>query len=85
MKMAIHDDDGVRSEAVLLAASDDRLRVVIQGRDDTEEWTNVGGAWRNERGGMVAIEAALCINGIGYSHFCTETWRSMDRGTPRGR
>jgi len=37
MQIAIKREDGVRVDAILLAASTDRMRVVVVGSNDTEE------------------------------------------------
>lgn len=46
--MTIKYSDGKTVEAVLLARSENTMRVAIEGADDVMEFTNIGGAWVSE-------------------------------------
>lgn len=50
---------GRQVDALLLAASADRLRVVMPGRADTAEFRLIEGRWTSERGGCVELGAIL--------------------------
>ena len=50
MRMILRYDNGIRVEAVLLAANRQQMRVVIEDRKDTVEFTAVDGRWFSETG-----------------------------------
>jgi len=50
---------GRQVEALLLSVSPDRLRMVIPGRADTEEFHMVDGQWTSESGVQVELGAIL--------------------------
>jgi len=50
--------DGSRTEAFLLARSENRIRVAIPGQDDTIELTDIHGAWVSEDCEPVRVEFA---------------------------
>jgi hypothetical protein len=50
--------DGKRTEAILLARSENRLRVAIPGCDDPVEFTDVHGTWVSEDCEPVRVEFA---------------------------
>jgi hypothetical protein len=52
-------ENGQRSEAVLLAASDYRMRVVVQGVDDATELLLIKDQWMSEEGEVVDIESLI--------------------------
>ena len=57
MLMIFSDQNAVRTEAVLLAASESRLRVAVSGNDDVVEFRRVYGRWISETGQEIEIEA----------------------------
>ena len=50
---------GHQVDALLLAASAERLRVAIPGRGDTVEFRLIEGRWTSESGGHVELGAIL--------------------------
>ena len=68
MQIAIKREGGVRVDAILLAASTNRMRVVVVGSNDTEEWTKLYGVWRTEDGKQIEIEA-MFVDGNDWSEF----------------
>ena len=62
--MMIRYQNGLRLEAVLLAANNERMRVAIQTQCDTLELHRVDAGWRTERGAAIEIEALIAIPGI---------------------
>ena len=50
---------GRQVDALLLSASQDRLRVVIPGRADTAEFQLIEGRWISESGGPVELGAMI--------------------------
>ena len=48
-------------EALLLSATEDRMRVMLRGRADTVEYRLLDGQWVGESGGTVEIAAAIPI------------------------
>lgn len=67
MRMAVQFENGVRAEALVLACNRNRLRVVVAGRRETEEWPRIDGFWYDESGRRVEIEAMVGLDGIDYS------------------
>ena len=65
--MMIRYQNGLRLEAVLLAANNERMRVAIQTQCDTLELHRVDAGWRTERGAAIEIEALIAIPGIHFS------------------
>lgn len=76
MRMIIRYQNGLRMEAVLLAASSDRMRVAIETQCDTIELQRVDAGWRTERGAAVEIEALMAIPGTDLSGFCAAAQRN---------
>lgn len=64
MRMTIRYQNGLRMQAVLLAANRDRMRVAIETQCDTIELHRVDAGWRTERGAAVEIDALIAIPGI---------------------
>ena len=52
---------GRRLEAVLLSASEDRLRFAIAGRADVTELKRIEGRWTNEGGEPVELGALIAL------------------------
>ena len=71
MRMMIRYQSGLRAEAVLLAANNDRMRVAIGSQRDTVELHKVDSGWRTQRGAAIEIEALIPIPGIDFSRFCS--------------
>jgi hypothetical protein len=63
MWMIIRYQNGLRLEAVLLAASSERMRVAIETQCDTIELQRVDAGWQTERGAAIEIEALMAIPG----------------------
>ena len=51
--MTFRQENGIRREAVLLAATRNWMRIVPAGAPDTIELTQQDGCWRDERGGRI--------------------------------
>ena len=70
MLMTIRYQTGLRVEAVLLAASRERMRVAIDSQRDTVELHKVDASWYTEEGTAIEIEALIPISGVDVSQFC---------------
>ena len=70
MLMTIRYQNGLRVEAVLLAASRERMRVAIDSQRDTIELHKVDACWYTEEGTAIEIEALIPIAGTDVSQFC---------------
>ena len=57
MEMILLDANGLRMDAVLLAAARDRMRVALRNRRDTIELRREGGLWVSENGSTFEFEA----------------------------
>jgi hypothetical protein len=68
--MTIRYQSGLRVEAVLLAASRERMRVAIASQRDTIQLHKVDVCWYTERGAAIEIEALIPIAGTDVSRFC---------------
>jgi len=55
---------GRRVDALLLSASPDRLRLVIPGCGDAEEYQMIDGHWKSERGVRAEIGALMLADGM---------------------
>ena len=74
MRMTIQYQDGCRAEAVLLAASRDRMRIVIESDRDTVDLHRVNWRWYTEDEAEVVIEAMIAIPGTDASQFWSELY-----------
>ncbi len=72
MLLAIQHENGRRSEALLLAAGEERMRLAPRGGLDTLELTRIGERWYDERGRRVTIGAMVAIEGMDCSSFCAD-------------
>ena len=63
MRMMIRYRNGLRVEAVLLAANSERMRVAIDSQRDTVELHRVDGCWYTQRGAAIEIEALILLRG----------------------
>jgi hypothetical protein len=70
MLMMIRYQDGLRSEAVLLAASRERMRIATATQRDTLELHQVDGCWLTDAGDEIEIEALIPLAGTGVPTFC---------------
>ncbi len=52
-------ENGLRAEAVLLAAGADRLRLILKGSTDTTEVHLVKNRWISDEGNVVDIESII--------------------------
>ena len=71
MRMTIRYPNGLRVEAVLLAANRERMRVAVDSQPDAIELHKMDAAWYTEKGAEIAIEALIPIPGTEVSRFCT--------------
>jgi hypothetical protein len=74
MTMTIRYENGLRVEAVLLAANAEQMRVAIDSRRDTVELNRVDGCWHAERGAAIEIESLIPIPGTDVSSFCAAVY-----------
>ena len=70
MLVTIRYQSGLRFEAVLLAASRERMRVVVDSRRDTIELHKVDTAWYTEEGSEVEIDSLIPLAGTDVPGFC---------------
>ena len=59
MRMMLLFENELRVEAVLLATSDYRMRVVVRGTDDATELRLIKDQWMSEEGEAVDIESII--------------------------
>jgi len=74
MQMTIRYQNGARSEAVLLAASRERMRLATGSNADTIELQKLDAFWWTERGEQIEIEALIPMSGMDVSQFCAEVY-----------
>ena len=72
MLLSIQHENGRRSEALLLAAGDERMRLAPRNGLDTIELTLMGERWYDERGRRITINAMVAMEGVDCSHLCEE-------------
>ena len=70
MLMTIRYQNGLRAEAVVLTADNERMRVVIDSQRDTMELRKVDACWYTEDGAEIEIEALIPLAGTNVSQFC---------------
>lgn len=61
MWMNLLNDAGKRTEAVLLATGDRRMRVLVRGQNDATELHLIQGQWMSDDGEAVAIESLIRV------------------------
>jgi hypothetical protein len=83
MRMMIRYRNGLRVEAVLLAANSERMRVAIDSQRDTVELHRVDGGWRSQRGAAIEIEALIPIPGTAFPAFCAAVYPPSVAATVR--
>jgi hypothetical protein len=66
MRMMLRYRNGLRVEAILLAADSERMRVAIDSQRDTAELHRVDAGWRTQRGAAIEIEALIAIPGTEF-------------------
>jgi len=76
MRMMIRYQNGLRVEAVLLAANSERMRVAIGSQRDTIELHRVDAGWCTQRGAAIEIEALMAIPGTDLPSFCAAAQRN---------
>lgn len=59
MTLFFHYPAGRRMEAVLLASSPNRMRIVVRGQSETVELRRREGQWYSEKGKRVEFDAML--------------------------
>ena len=70
MRLMIRYQDGRRDEAVLMAASQERMRIAAASQKDTVELTRGNEGWLTENGEPVDIEALIPMDGFQVEQFC---------------
>ena len=65
MQLVFSFSDGRRTEAVLLAASTDRMRVAIPGQEDAVELRRAEGHWKTESGEHIELESIIADANLG--------------------
>ena len=63
MLMTIRYQNGLRAEAVVLTADNERMRVVIDSQRDTMELRQLDACWYTEDGAEIEIEALIPLAG----------------------
>jgi hypothetical protein len=63
MLMTIRYQNGLRVEAVVLTADNERMRVVIDSQRDTTELRKVDACWYTDDGAEIEIEALIPLAG----------------------
>ena len=61
MRLTVRFQNGARADALLLATSGSRLRVIVKGRGLTEEWLVFDGHCFDERGQLLEIEFVSAV------------------------
>ena len=74
MLMTIRYQNGLRVEAVLLAANRDLMRVAIASQRDVIELHRLDKCWYTEKGAAIEIEALIPIAGTDVSCFCAAVY-----------
>ena len=74
MLMTIRYQNGLRVEAVVLAANRERMRVAIASQRDTIELHKVGACWHTEDGTEIEIEALIPIAEPAFSALCARVY-----------
>ena len=74
MLMTIRYENGLRVEAVVLAANRERMRVAIDSEPDIMELHMVDGSWHTEDGAEIEIEALIPLAGTDASGFCATVY-----------
>jgi hypothetical protein len=57
MHMILCDPAGRYAEAILLSATRDRMRVIVQGQEDTMEVCQIGTQWISDSGSPMEIQS----------------------------
>ncbi|HUI56852.1 MAG TPA: hypothetical protein VLY04_17880 [Bryobacteraceae bacterium] len=70
MEMILLDANGLRMDAVLLAAARDRIRVAFRNRKDTVELLRDGDRWISENGKTFEFEAWIAGSFPGEETLC---------------
>jgi hypothetical protein len=60
MQMILRYENGLRADAVLLATSPNRMRVIVRGSTDTMELRLIQDDWMTEEGDFADIESLIC-------------------------
>jgi hypothetical protein len=79
MGAIIIDANGLRMDAVLLAAGNDRIRVVLRGGRDTIELRREGEQWISENGLKIEFEAWIVDDNSASEMLRTELAKRVDR------
>jgi len=71
MHMIIRFQNGLRVEALVLAAGREQMRVIIPQDADTLALSRQNGCWQTDGGEGVEIEALTAVSGIDCAAFCS--------------
>jgi hypothetical protein len=82
MLLSLLNVTGERTEAVLLAIGDSRMRVVIRGLNDTAELRFIKDQWIFENGVPVDIESLIAIPATNWERPAIDFNRALDSGKP---
>jgi hypothetical protein len=74
MRMMIQYGSGLRLDAILLAASPERMRIVVMGQRDACELTMRNGSWYTETKEAITIEAFTSVADVDASQFCAAVY-----------
>ena len=82
MLMTIRYENGLRVDAVLLAANRNRMRVAVDSGGDTAELHRLETRWFTEEGAEVEIEAFIPLAGTHVQGFCADVYpRTLAAGS----
>lgn len=73
MYMILRDSLGRRAEAILLSATQQRMRAFVEGQEDTLDFCLIDGRWISDQGLAVEIESLLASDPVTMG----EVWREM--------
>jgi hypothetical protein len=73
MYMIIRYLTDARFNAVVLSASGDQMRVVVEGRAETADFKYVDGYWTDENGARIEVESLVADGDTELSRFYTQT------------
>jgi len=69
MQLFLKDEDGRMHEAILLAASRNRMRLAVPNFPDAVEISYCYGHWKTDEGRIVEIEALIADGRIGSEFY----------------
>ena len=72
MHMTVCYPTGRRAEAILLAATSDRMRVIVRNSSDTLELRRADGRWISDTGAGIEIESLIASGPIAMENVWSE-------------